>query len=221
MNAWVRAVLGGVSAVFAALAVTPSAAAAPEADATCPDIEVIFARGTGAPPGLGWLGDQFVEALRGKVGGRSVGAYGVNYPASYKFDASAPLGAADAAARVQWMADNCPSTRLVLGGHSQGAGAIDLITVDPRPIGRYTPTPLPPDVTEHIAAIAVFGNPLRDMRDGGPLDQMSSLFGSRTIDLCAMDDPFCSNGFNFPAHLSYAQNGMVNEAADFVANRLR
>lgn len=194
----------------------PSAAADP-----CPDIEVIFARGTGAPPGLGWLGEAFVDSLRGKVGGRSVGAYGVNYPAGFDFDASAPLGAADAAGRVRWMVDNCPNTKLVLGGNSQGAGAIDLITVDPRPLGRYVPTPMPLDVAGHIAAVAVFGNPLRDMRGGGPLPQLSGTYGSKTIDLCALDDPFCSKGLNFPAHMSYVANGMVEEATNFVADRLR
>jgi cutinase len=119
------------------------------------------------------------------------------------------------------MADNCPNTRLVLGGMSQGAGVIDLITVDPRPLGKYTPTPLPADVTDHVAAVAVFGNPLRDMRGGGPLPQLSGRFGPKTIDMCALDDPFCSTGLNFPAHLSYVQNGMLEEATNFVADRLR
>ena len=44
----------------------------------CPDIEVVFARGTNDAPGLGNVGGAFVDALRGKVGGRSVGAYAVN-----------------------------------------------------------------------------------------------------------------------------------------------
>ncbi|MBB2992623.1 cutinase [Mycolicibacterium iranicum] len=194
----------------------PSAAAQP-----CPDVEVIFARGTGAPPGLGWLGNAFVDSLRAKMGGRSVGAYGVNYPASFDFDASAPMGARDAAGRVQWMADNCPGTKLVLGGNSQGAGVIDLITVDPRPLGRFTPTPLPAHLADRVAAVAVFGNPLRNIDGGGPLPQMSGVYGPRTIDLCGLDDPFCSSGLNFPAHFSYIKNGMVEEAANFVAGRLR
>lgn len=185
----------------------------------CPDIEVIFARGTGAPAGLGWLGQAFVDSLRAKVGGRSVGAYGVNYPAGFDFDVSAPQGASDAAAHVQWMADNCPATKLVLGGNSQGAGVIDLITVDPQPLGRFTPTPLPPEVADHIAAVVVFGNPLRDIRGGGPLSQMSGSYGPKTLDLCAAGDPFCSKGFNLPAHFSYIDNGMVEEAAKFVAAR--
>ena len=187
----------------------------------CPDIEVIFARGTGAPAGLGWLGDEFVESLRGKVGDRTVGAYAVNYPASFDFDTSAPAGAADAAGRVRYMADNCPDTKLVLGGNSQGAGGIDLITVDPKPLGRFPPTPMPPDVAEHVAAVAVFGNPLRDIRGGGPLPELSGVYGPKTIDLCGLDDPFCSSGLNFAAHFSYVKNGMVDQATSFVADRVR
>src|SRR5262245_62418158 len=64
----------------------------------CPDVEVVFARGTNDAPGLGNVGDAFVGALRDKVGGRSVGAYAVNYPASFDFLAAAD-GANDASAQ--------------------------------------------------------------------------------------------------------------------------
>ena len=119
----------------------PSAAADP-----CPDIEVIFASGYGrCYPASAGVGEAFVNSLRAKVGGQSVDTYAVNYPAGIDFDTSAPAGAADATDRVQWMADNCPDTKLVLGGMSQGAGVIDLITADPRPMGPgVTPTPMPP-----------------------------------------------------------------------------
>jgi cutinase len=218
---WLRR-MGFLAAVWAIPAAglfgvgTPSAAADP-----CPDVEVIFARGTGADPGLGFVGDAFVDALRSRVGGRSVGAYAVNYPAGWNFETSAPAGAADAAGRVQWMADNCPNTRLVLGGMSQGAGVIDLITVDPRPLGSYTPTPLPAHLADHVAAVAVFGNPLRNVRGGGPLPAMSGTYGPRTIDMCALDDLFCSRGMSLPAHFAYVKNGMVDQAADFVAGKLQ
>jgi len=218
---WLRR-LGFLAAVWAAPAAvlvgagTPAAAADP-----CPDIEVIFARGTGADPGLGFVGDAFVDALRSRVGGRSVGAYAVNYPAGWDFDTSAPQGAADTTARVQWMADNCPDTRLVLGGMSQGAGVIDLVTVDPRPLGRFTPTPLPPHLADHVAAVAVFGNPLRNVGGGGPLPALSGTYGPRSIDMCALDDLFCSRGLSLPAHFAYVKNGMVDQAADFVAGKLQ
>lgn len=37
----------------------PSAAADP-----CPDSEVVFARGTGEPPGVGRVGQAFIDSLR-------------------------------------------------------------------------------------------------------------------------------------------------------------
>ena len=62
---------------------------APASAEGCPDIEVVFARGTNEAPGLGLPGGSFVEALRSKVGGRSVGSYAVAYPADYDFLAAA------------------------------------------------------------------------------------------------------------------------------------
>src|SRR6476659_4334907 len=116
----------------------------------CPDIEVVFARGTNDAPGLGNVGDAFVGALRSKVGGRSVGAYAVNYPAHFDFLAAAD-GANDMSAHIQFMVDNCPNTRLVLGGYSQGAAVVDVIAAVPvPPLGSTTrfrpmrPTTSPP-----------------------------------------------------------------------------
>ena len=185
----------------------------------CPDVEVIFARGTGSPPGIGWTGAAFVNSLRSRLGDQSVGVYAVDYPASVDFRNSAAAGAADATARVEYMAAHCPDTRLVLGGSSQGAGVIDLITLAPTPIAGYNPTPLPVEVADHVAAVVVFGNPLRDMA-GGPLSALSPLYGGKTIDLCAAGNPFCSSGLDFSAHLSYARNGMADDAAAFAADRL-
>ena len=48
------------------VATAPSAGADP-----CPDIEVVFARGTNDAPGLGRPGQAFADALSGQIGGRS------------------------------------------------------------------------------------------------------------------------------------------------------
>ena len=193
----------------------PSAAAA-----SCPDIEVVFARGTTEPSGVGYFGQAFVDSLRPKVGGRSVEVYAVNYPASWGFSKSADAGAKDASAHVQYIAGNCPSTRMVLGGDSQGALVIDLITMGAVTLWSFTPAPMPPAVADHVGAVAVFGNPSRDFPGGGPLTAISPLYGPKAIDLCATGDPLCSRGTNFLAHLSYVQNGMVSQAAAFAASRL-
>jgi cutinase len=181
----------------------------------CPDIEVVFARGTNDAPGLGNVGDAFVGALRDKVGGRSVGAYAVNYPASFDFLAAAD-GANDASAHIQYMVNNCPNTRLVLGGYSQGAAVIDVISAVPMPVVGFN-SPLPPNVPDHVAAIAVFGNPSAKL--GLPLT-VSPVWGGRSIDLCNADDPICqTNGESVAAHRAYP-GGPTNQAANFVAGLL-
>ena len=202
----------------------PSASAAP-----CPDIEVVFARATTEPPGIGGVGQEFVDALRPQVGGRSVAVYAVNYPASEDFAASASAGANDAGAHVKSTAAGCPNTRIVLGGYSQGALVIDLITAVPLSVAGLTPAPMPPQVADHVAAVAVFGNP-SDRYVGMPLTAVSPAYGPKTIDLCAPGDPICSPGGDLSppshdqmfsaAHLSYPHSGMPGQAAAFAARHL-
>ncbi|MDT5124752.1 MAG: cutinase [Mycobacterium sp.] len=181
----------------------------------CPDIEVVFARGTSEAPGLGLPGGAFVDALRSKVGGRSVGSYAVNYPATYDFLAAAN-GANDASGHIQYMIGACPGTRLVLGGYSQGAAVIDVIAAVPVPAVGFN-SPLPPDAPDHVAAIAVFGNPSAKL--GLPLTT-SPVWGGRSIDLCNGNDPICqTDGESVAAHKAYA-GGPTNQAANFVAGLL-
>ena len=207
------AVLTATAAVIAP-ALSPMPIGVASAD-DCPDIEVVFARGTNDAPGLGNVGDAFVGALRNKVGGRSVGAYAVNYPANFDFLAAAD-GANDASAHIQFMVNNCPNTRLVLGGYSQGAAVIDVISAIPMPVLGFD-NPLPPNVPDHVAAIAAFGNPSAKL--GLPLTT-SPVWGGRSIDLCNGGDPICqTDGESLAAHRAYV-GGPANQAANFAAGLL-
>ena len=181
----------------------------------CNDIEVVFARGTNEDPGIGRVGQAFVNDLSNLVGGRSMGVYAVNYPASYDFLAAAD-GANDASAYIQNVVNSCPNTRLVLGGYSQGAAIIDVLAAVPFPAIGFT-NPLPANVPERVAALAVFGNP--STRIGIPLTS-SPVYGARSIDLCNPGDPICSPGDDVPAHRSYGPDGTARQAAIFVANLL-
>ncbi|OPE55210.1 cutinase family protein, partial [Mycolicibacterium diernhoferi] len=58
----------------------PTASAEP-----CPDVEIVFARGTSEAPGVGGTGQAFVDAVRAQTPGKSVAVYPVNYPASDNF----------------------------------------------------------------------------------------------------------------------------------------
>lgn len=199
-----------------AVAVATAVVAVPVADAAaCNDVEVVFARGTTEEPGIGRVGQAFVDDLRGRVRNRTIGVYPVNYPASLDFLAAAD-GANDASAFIQRVAVRCPATRLVLGGYSQGAAIIDVLASVPFPIIGFT-NPLPMDVTNKVAALAVFGNPAGKI--GLPLTS-SPFYGSKAIDLCNVGDPVCSSGNDVPAHRSYGPDGQTARAAAFVAARL-
>lgn len=172
-----------------------------------------FARGTHQASGLGDVGEAFVDSLTSQVGGRSIGVYAVNYPASDDYRASASNGSDDASAHIQRTVASCPNTRIVLGGYSQGATVIDLST-----------SAMPPAVADHVAAVALFGEPSSGFSSmlwgGGSLPTIGPLYSSKTINLCAPDDPICTGGGNIMAHVSYVQSGMTSQAATFAANRL-
>ena len=188
--------------------VSPAASADP-----CSDVAVVFARGTHQEPGLGNIGQAFVDSLTSQVGGRSVDVYAVNYPANDDYHNSAYAGANDASTHIQSTVASCPNTKIVLGGYSQGSTVIDLAT-----------TQMPPSVADHVAAVALFGEPssgFSTMLWGGqPLPTINPLYSGKTLSLCAPDDPICSGGGNIIAHVSYIEAGMTNQAATFAANKL-
>lgn len=194
--------------------VTPSASAAP-----CPPVEVVFARGRIEPPGIGILGNAFVSALRSKTN-KNVGVYAVRYPADTEVD----IGANDMSAHIQYMANNCPDTRLVLGGYSLGAAVTDVVLAVPFDFFGFT-NPLPPGMDQHVAAVALFGN---GSQWAGPITNFNPIYRDRTIDLCHGADPVCNPADpntwenNFSQHLAnaYVQAGMPNQAADFVAGKI-
>jgi cutinase len=205
--------VGGTIAAMTAfspalLIAVPVAGAAP-----CPDVEVVFARGTTEPPGVGGIGQAFVDSVRSQVAGRSVGVYAVNYPASNDFASSTPAGGDDMSAHVQSMAANCPNTRMVLGGYSQGAAVVDLAT-----------TNMPAGVSNNVAAAAEFGgarSTFADSLSAGPLPSVGPLYAGKTIEMCVPNDPICyQGGWDMRAHGAYVQTGMVNDAAAFAASRI-
>jgi hypothetical protein len=219
----------GAAIAGATLLSAPAASAQP-----CPDVEVVFARGTNEPPGVGGIGQAFVDSLRSQVGPRSVGVYPIAYLASSDFGGGVAFagtvidGIRDAGAHIETMAANCPNTRIVLGGFSQGAVVAGFVTADVVPDGvpvSAVPAPMPPEVADHVAAVALFGKPSdRFMRDvGAPPIAIGPLYAAKTIDLCDPGDTICNGaGVGGPtlAHALYGVNGMAGQAAAFAANRV-
>jgi cutinase len=206
-------------AAFASVLVSTAAflISAPSASADpCNDVEVVFARGTSEPAGIGRVGQALVDALTPLVGGKTVGSYGVIYPATYDFLTAAD-GADDATNFISSTSAQCPGTRFVLGGYSQGAAVVDMLAGIP-PLGNKigevgSGPPLPASLDPRVAAVAVFGNPSAKFS----IPITNSVFGGRAIDLCADGDPICSNGRNPFAHTHYESSDFIPQAANFVA----
>jgi len=200
----------------------------------CSDVEVVFARGTAEPPGVGGIGQAFVDALRSKVGAKSYDVYPINYEASgdftdgIQFALSVIDGIKDASNHIESVAAECPNTRIVLGGFSQVAALAEFVTsadVPPEIPAFIAPAPMPPQIADHVAAVALFGRPSNQfLADAGaPTITIGPLYVPKTIDLCAPGDTICNGAPPGPptgAHGSYALNGMVNQAATFAAGRL-
>ena len=224
------------SAIFTVIAlagITVGSVAAPiatanAADDPCPAVEVVFARGTFEAPGVGATGQAFVDALNARLPGKTVDAYGVNYPASLDFG-QAVDGIADASNRIQSIAAECPATEIVLGGYSQGAAVAGYTTTSTVPAGFTLPAsisgPMPAAIAPHVAAVVLFGTPdswVMSLADrSAPPISIGQLYAAKTIQLCAPGDPVCfPGGLDRSAHSSYKSNGMADQAADFVAGQL-
>lgn len=224
---WFEVLVRAVATAALALFLTPQPTALAQADPSCPDVEVVFARGTFEAPGVGATGQAFVDALTARLAGRTVNVYPVNYPASLDFQTAAD-GIADASNRIESIASTCPSTEIVLGGYSQGAAVAAYTTTDTVPDGFSLPAgitgPMPPAIAAHVAAVALFGKPsngfLNLVDRSAPPITIGQAYASKTIELCAAGDPVCSVGLNRGAHSAYKSNGMADQAAQFAVNRL-
>ena len=208
----------GASALVTAAGLLASPAVAPVAHAfDCPDAEVIFARGTNEPAGLGRVGDALVDSLRQQTG-LNILPYGVNYAAS-KLQLHGGDGANDTIDRVKKSVETCPNTKIVLGGYSQGASVMDIVAGVP--IGGISwGNTLPPQYANNIAAVVTFGD-VAD-RAGGTLPAQSKLLGAKAADYCNPNDPIChaGSGNEWSGHTEGYVPVYTTQAAAFIAPKL-
>lgn len=215
------AAASGAAASVLATAIPPAAAAGP-----CPDVQVVFARGTDDPPGLGPTGQAFVDNLHSRVGTRSFDVYPVDYPATHDWTNAGEAGVRDAGAHVLSMAHDCPNTKMVLGGYSQGAAVMGFVTSPVVPNGidpAAVPKPLDPEVANHVSSVVLFALPNEKAMNffGEPPVAIGPLYQAKTLQVCAAEDPICSEGMNFAAHDTYSTNAaVIDKGAAFAAGLL-
>lgn len=211
----------GVGAAALVIAAAPlwTPGAVPVASAAdCPDAEVVFARGTDEPKGMGQVGDAFANSLREQAVGLNIGTYPVNYDAG-KLQLGSGDGAKDMIKHIKSMASSCPDTKLVLGGYSQGANVVNIVAGNPI-VGIAWGESLPAASAGNVAAIATFGNVAN--RSGTKLPNQSAMFSGKGIDMCNPADPIChaGSGNAWSGHTDGYVPAYTTQAAAFAASKL-
>ncbi|KAK1998746.1 cutinase [Colletotrichum falcatum] len=172
---------------------------------SCPNIAVIYARGTNEPGNVGFLtGPPFFAALGTYVNGTgTLSIQGVNqYPAQPAgfFAGGSPTGATAAAQVASRTLTMCPNTRLTMSGYSQGSQ-----------VTRLAIAQLTPDQQARISSVVLFGDPL-----GGAA--VPGVDGTRLLVVCHAGDNICEGGdLVLSPHLNYSDDAPT--AALFVMQR--
>ena len=174
--------------------------------------------------------------MRTAIGPKPLDVYPVNYEANsdfsdrVEFARSIVDGIKDASSHIETTTANCPKTRIVLGGYSQGAAMAGAVTTASIPAGIPADTcrscrAMPPEIASHVAAVTLFGKPSAQSLQnyGAPAVVIGPLYVPKTDDLCADGDTICNGdpgGLPSFAHSSYPVNGMTAQAAGFAASHL-
>ncbi|MGV0094497.1 cutinase family protein, partial [Mycobacterium colombiense] len=82
---------------------------------------------------------------------------------------------------------------------------------------------LSPDVASHVSSVVLFGMPnVRAMNFlNEPPVVIGPLYQDKTVKVCATEDPVCSDGMNFAAHDTYADDGaMIDKGVAFASSHL-
>ncbi|KAJ1548099.1 hypothetical protein HK405_004222, partial [Cladochytrium tenue] len=171
-------------------------------DGQCGALTVVFARGTTEQGNVGSLvGPPFLQSLAGMVGAANLVAQGVDYPADVQgfLNGGDPTGSALMASLVQTAMTQCPATKVVMAGYSQGGQLV-----------HNAAASLPASVTGAVTAAVIFGDP----NNGTAVAGVSA---AKTLVICHPTDNICMHGTTIlPAHLTYGSMNAA-DAATFVA----
>jgi len=170
----------------------------------CTDVTVIFARGTGESGNVGTVaGPPMFKSLRSKLGASRVTVQGVDYPAdSSGISQLGGTGGPTMASDVKQTLAQCPNTKIVVSGYSQGGMVVH---------NAFSSQGL---TNSQVSAAVLFGDPFNGQSVG-------NLPSSVVKEFCASGDSVCDGSGSFAitqAHLTYGNN--ADDAATFIIQAL-
>ncbi|EHK45513.1 uncharacterized protein TrAtP1_002886 [Trichoderma atroviride] len=220
--------------LFAALATLVTAQ-------SCPAVHIFGARGTTVPQSNGYdLLLPLVNQLKSTYAGATSEA--IVYPAcggqsscgGVAYGDSAKQGTAAVATAVNNFHNNCPNTKLVLMGYSQGGQIIDnALCGGPDPNAGITNTSIPisASAAQMVKAAIFMGDPrfeygasyeIGTCRLGGFAARPKGFTcsnGSKIQSYCDSPDPYCCQGNDASAHGAYV-NVYGQNAISFIESKL-
>ncbi|KAK2030800.1 cutinase [Colletotrichum zoysiae] len=169
----------------------------------CRPVTLIWARGTTQPGNLGEAGSEgpaFFDALASIIGADNLAVQGVNYAANILgfLLGGDPNGVTAMVNLVAQAVTQCPSTKIVLSGYSQGGQLV-----------HKTASKLTAAQSARISAVLILGDPM----DGQPVGTIPA---SKVKVICHAGDNICKGGIIITSdHTNYEQDAV--SAASFVA----
>ncbi|EYB22353.1 hypothetical protein SNK03_009238 [Fusarium graminearum] len=172
----------------------------------CRPVTMIYARGTTQAGNVGdpaAVGPVLFNNLASRIGLNNLAVQGVAYPANIAGylaggDAAGSRTMADLISRA---ATQCPSTKIIISGYSQGAQLV-----------HNAAGMLSASVTNRVTAAVTFGDPKQKQAFG-------TIPSSRTRIFCRAGDNICDGGIIVtPAHSQYQQDAPA--AAEWIAARV-
>ncbi|MEU8494385.1 cutinase family protein [Pseudonocardia alni] len=201
------AVAAGIA--LAGVVAAPTAGAAPAPPSGCPQIETIAVRGSTEAQGGGSIAGPLASSIRSRST-QTVRTHDLVYPATLSnYASSVRQGVSALRSRLSSTSSQCPSTRFVLIGYSQGAQVVgDTLA------GGGVPG------ADRIPAVVLFGDPTFNGRESYNTGSYSaarngvfprsrgalSAYASSIRSYCNATDNFCQRGATGGGHYRYASD---------------
>ncbi|KAL7621746.1 hypothetical protein AAE478_009073 [Parahypoxylon ruwenzoriense] len=175
----------------------------------CRAVILIFARGTNQDGNIGDdPGPQTINQLKEALGADTVAAQGVDYPAllidNLRPGGCDPEDTDNMRALITQAATQCPSSKLVVSGYSQGAALVH------RSVESASA-----NVKDRIFAAVTFGDTQKAQDDG----RVPDFDASKTLILCHNGDRVCEGTLIVTdAHHDY--HDLAPDAVDFILGKV-
>ncbi|KAI1800223.1 carbohydrate esterase family 5 protein [Daldinia bambusicola] len=178
-------------------------------DGGCRDVIFIYARGSTQDGNIGDdPGPQTIDQLKATLGEDAVAAQGVEYPAllidNLRSGGCDPEDADNMRALITQAATQCPSSKLVISGYSQGAALVH------RSIESASAA-----VRNRIYAAVTYGD-TQKAQDGGKIPNLDA---SKSLILCHDGDKVC-DGTLIVTDAHHEYHDLAPDAVAFIAGKV-